>query len=238
MVENESNSLKEPSQETVKTSRFESLRVFVRSKQFTNWLPVILLAIALPITVFVAMKQQSFRNFAATNENTALTPTITQKEQISSITPDEDAYVSADLPKNNFGDSSRLYVKGPRKFISFLKFDLRPYLGKTINKATMRVKVYNSSLAASNAVQKLEEVDSLWIEKDINFNNMPTLGAMVATFTAGEKASFFDIDVTNWVKSHGGNVSSLAIENTSSDELILYSKESLIGKPTLTITYQ
>lgn len=165
-------------------------------------------------------------------------PTQVPPTNIVKITPSADAYVRSDTPNKNYGSEIRLLAKGAPKMVTFLKFDLRSLANKNIIKATLTIKVSNVDNAQSASTQSVEYLgNSNWQETRINYNNRPIPFGQAASVKANKRNTTFAIDLTAWVNSYKATVGSFAIENFSSDGLIFNSKESNVGKPTLTITY-
>lgn len=122
--------------------------------------------------------------------------------------------------------------------ISFLKFDLSQLRGKTVNKAKFRFRVDSTnSGAGSEGDQLLKEVSSSWNEGGLNFSNMPSRGSLIATNDGGDVGAWEEVDVTTWVRAKVGTQAAFAMESTTADILIFYSREAA-DKPQLVIEYQ
>jgi hypothetical protein len=124
----------------------------------------------------------------------------------------DDAYVAGDLPTNNFGTTSDLQSDTSPVREAYIKFNLSSLATLSINQATLRMFVSNNS----SDVQNVKAVaDDSWTEGSINFNNRPTMGTTVTTFTTGAVGTWTEVNITSTVNANKGTVMSLAIDNTS-----------------------
>ncbi len=166
------------------------------------------------------------------------TPIPTPTPTTISMIVSEDVYVRSDQKTTNYGKEKKLRTLSSPKQITYMKYDLSSLAGKTIQKAILRIKVSNVSDAPSNSTQLLNQVGtSAWRESQMTYNKRPIPFGLVKTFKANKRNTTFDIDITPWVKVNKGKIASLAIESNGKDNLILNSKESPTGKPTLIVTY-
>lgn len=65
------------------SSRFQSIKNLFGNRKIASWLPAILLAIALPLTVIATMSQQTLRNFAAISTGSTLNTVEVNPGQIT-----------------------------------------------------------------------------------------------------------------------------------------------------------
>ncbi|MFA7301165.1 MAG: DNRLRE domain-containing protein [Candidatus Shapirobacteria bacterium] len=159
------------------------------------------------------------------------TPTTIQSTQ--TLLPQADSYVSSNAPTTNFGSSKVLIVNGSPIKIIYLKYDLSNYVGKTIKSASLKFAISDNS----QSTQNIKLVDDIsWQESTINFNNKPSLGAIIST-QSNIKGSFATIDITNTVKSKLGNILSMGINSTGNSQFKISSREGY-SAPTLILNFQ
>jgi Calcineurin-like phosphoesterase len=97
---------------------------------------------------------------------------------------------------------------------SYMKFDLQPLAGLNITQATLRMWV----TSGSPGVQSIKQVaDDSWTENSIIFNNRPTKGATVATFTQATPNLWQAVDITSAVAASTGSLMSLAMDSNDND---------------------
>ncbi|TMB69622.1 MAG: DNRLRE domain-containing protein, partial [Chloroflexi bacterium] len=163
----------------------------------------------------------------------AQTSAATAVPGTTTLNPVDDAYVAGDLPADNFGSDPSLSVDASPVRESYIKFDLRPFAGQSVSKATLRMFVTNGSGGAVN----LNAVsDSTWTEGSITFGNKPAKGAVLKTFTPGTTTSvWLQIDVTSAVASKAGSLMSAALDTTSSDGFAFNSSESANNRVELVV---
>ncbi|OGK25941.1 hypothetical protein A3D76_00565 [Candidatus Roizmanbacteria bacterium RIFCSPHIGHO2_02_FULL_37_9b] len=150
------------------------------------------------------------------------------------LSPVADAFVNANYPNNNSGSNILLKVVSSPEKTSYLKFDLAPLNGKNIQSAKLRLNVTNGS----NSTQSVKTVaDISWGETTINYNNRPSLGSVITTFTGSVTGTWKEIDITSAVSVATGNLMSLGIDSIGTDGLDVYSKENPTGRPELVIEY-
>ncbi len=154
---------------------------------------------------------------------------------VASLNPIADSYVRSDSVNSNYGTSSTLSVDGSPIHIGYLKFDLSAFVNRNIVTAKLRIKTYNNN---SGGIQNIKGVsDTLWGETTIRYSNRPVLGSLLGTFKGSSKNRYYEVDVTSYAAAGKGNVVSFAIDETSSDGLTFYSRESSSSnRPVLVIT--
>jgi len=119
----------------------------------------------------------------------------------------DDSYSASSSPNSNFGNQSGLEVIGPG-VNSYIRFDLTALpsglTSSNVNKATMRLSLNGVTTAGAFDVYL---VTSSWSESTITYNNLPTLGAKVASgiMVSAYKRNFIDVDITKaaqaWLSS-------------------------------------
>jgi hypothetical protein len=150
------------------------------------------------------------------------------------LTPTQDSYVSGSFPTTNFGTASTLVVDATPDTKSYLKFDLSPYAGRTIQSASLSFSVGSSGSAGQQPV-KIANKDT-WTETGITYNNRPGLGTTVGTIV-GPTSPSTPISVRLSpadLQTKIGLPLSLGVTTGSGDDLILASRETATP-PTLTL---
>ncbi|WP_286138916.1 Ig-like domain-containing protein [Arthrobacter sp. OV608] len=171
----------------------------------------------------------------------ATTPPPTGTPQTVTVTASEDTYVSngTGLTTTNFGTSAILGVDNSPVEVAYLKFDLSPYGGRTLQSATLKLK---SAGSGSTGIQKVKLVaNDGWSETAITSETKSAypLGA-TSIGTLGPTAVNTPYEVTldpAAVRGELGQPLSLGLDSTSSDGLDLNSSETA-SPPQLVLTFQ
>ncbi|OUM40217.1 CBM96 family carbohydrate-binding protein [Arthrobacter sedimenti] len=154
----------------------------------------------------------------------------------ATLTATADSYVSSGAPGTNYGAGTALWVDGSPLEAAYLKFDLSAYAGRTIESATLQLtSAENGSTGKQNV--KLVADDS-WTEGGITYTNAPAPGTSIGTLgpTAINTRYSVPLTVTGLAGKLGQQLS-LVIDSSSSDGLLLSSKEAgSTLAPTLVLT--
>lgn len=165
---------------------------------------------------------------------TAVPTPITYK---SILTPIEDAFVSSQAPSTNYGKLTYIQTDASPNIISFLKFNLSGLLGKKIISAKLILKINNGA----GPIQTLRRADdTVWSEKELNYNNRPKFVSKIVDFSAKGVEKSVEINITNSVNAKKGSNLTIGITSLSTDDIArFYSRESSASnRPTLVIEYQ
>lgn len=166
------------------------------------------------------------------------TPVPTPTPVTVGVSPVADAAVSSSNPKRNYGSVSTLWVDGvaPHE-VTYFKFDLAAFSGKTITRAILRIRVTGGSTSTQSI--KLMN-DTSWRERGITYENRPRVGTEVATNPGGIAGEFKDIDVTSAVQTRNGLLMTLLMDQTGMDGFDFGSRENkdVTLRPQLIITTQ
>lgn len=164
------------------------------------------------------------------------TPSPTPSTKTLNLTPTADAYVRKDNPTNNYGLLANIQTDSSPSTISFMKFNLSSLNGKKIVSAKLVLKVSQ----ASSATQTLKRADEkTWSEKNINYNNKPSLVSTLRTFSAKPAGETIELDVKNPVNIKKGSILTLGITSGGSAITKFYSRESASSnRPQLIVEYQ
>lgn len=140
--------------------------------------------------------------------------------------PIADTYVDQNRSSQNFGTSLNLYVDDDPDRITYLKFDLKPLVGKVITKATLRIRVTDATAAQRN-VKRVSNTS--WGENTMTFSNRPSLGTTVISWVGSTPVGVWvDLDVTPAIKEKLGSLLSLALHSSSQFKFGIASRESAL----------
>jgi hypothetical protein len=163
---------------------------------------------------------------AATSGGTAETVTLTATA---------DSYVSSGSTGSNYGSSTLLDVDGSPVIISYLKFDLSAYAGRSITGASLQLRVTSSGSVGTQNV-KLVTNDS-WTETGVTYNNKPALSTVLGTLGPTSKNTSYTVPLsTTGIAGELGGPLSLGLDSTSSDGVDLASRETGTTAPKLILT--
>jgi hypothetical protein len=157
--------------------------------------------------------------------------------QTVTLTATADSYVTSASPATNFGTSTLLGVDNSPVEATYLKFDLTPYAGRTVQSATLQLR---SAGSGSTGTQNVRVVaDDSWSETTITDNNNPALGT-TSIGTLGPTTTNTNYSITlapTAVGAELGQQLSLGLNSSSSDGLDLNSREvSSTAAPKLVLT--
>ncbi|UEL28569.1 Ig-like domain-containing protein [Pseudarthrobacter sp. L1SW] len=144
------------------------------------------------------------------------------------LTATADSYVSSGAPGTNYGTSTILGVDNSPVEITYLKFDLSAYAGRTLESATLELR---SAGSGSTGTQNVKLVgDDSWTEAGITYSGTPlrpALGTTIGTLGPTTTNTIYKILLNaDSVKGELGQMLSLGMDANSSDGLDLNSKEA------------
>jgi hypothetical protein len=167
----------------------------------------------------------------ATNScgGTTTTTTVTSVTSVT-LNASEDGYVFESNATTNFAASTGLFLKNEsgRKRYAYIKFSLAG--APAVTKAVLRVY---ASTGAATTLNAHEAVDT-WSETTLNWNNRPLPGSVIAGVPLTSTAKYYEIDVTNYVKSQTDGVASFVLQETAGKYTTIDSRETS-NKPQLVI---
>lgn len=142
------------------------------------------------------------------------------------LTATADSYVSNGALGTNYGASTTLGVDNSPVEVTYLKFDLSAYAGRTLESATLQLR---SAANSSGGKQNVKLVtDDSWTEGGITYNNRPALGGTTIG-TLGPTALDTNYSVPLTVSGLTGELGqqlSLGLDTSSTDAVDLNSKEA------------
>ena len=155
-------------------------------------------------------------------------------EEVAFLDAEADAYVrGGSFGDENYGSDTSLMTKtSSNRFTrrAFFKFDPTNLGGESFD-----LVLQPSKVSADNAVVQLYAVDSDWSESGLTWNNQPSLGSLLETFTVNQSDvdNAISIDVTDYVneaKDSEGMVSFAFVRPSDEGSIVsFYSKESSNG---------
>ncbi|WP_236782970.1 CBM96 family carbohydrate-binding protein [Arthrobacter sp. QXT-31] len=168
-----------------------------------------------------------FTTAAAAGGGTAETVTLTATA---------DSYVSSGATGTNNGTSTLLGVDNSPVEVTYLKFDLSAYAGRTLESATLQLRSAGSGSTGTQNV-KLVTTDT-WTETGITYTNRPALGTSIGRLGPTTTNTNYNIPLTiAGLTGELGQQLSLGLDANSSDGLDLNSKESsTTAAPKLVLT--
>ncbi|MFE4835670.1 Ig-like domain-containing protein [Arthrobacter sp. NPDC056691] len=145
--------------------------------------------------------------------------------QTVTLTATADSYVSNGAAATNFGASTLLGVDNSPVEVTYLKFDLSAYAGRTLESATLQLR---SAGSGSTGTQRVKVVASdTWTEGGITFSNRPALGTTtIGTLGPTTTNTNYSVPLTvTGLTGELGQQLSLGMDSSSSDGLDLSSRE-------------
>jgi hypothetical protein len=144
--------------------------------------------------------------------------------QTVTLTATADSYVTSASPTTNFGTNTLLGVDNSPVEATYLKFDLTPYAGRTLESATLQLR---SAGSGSTGTQNVRVVaDDSWTETTITDGNNPALGT-TSIGTLGPTTTNTNYNITLTPTAVGvelGQQLSLGLNSSSSEGLDLNSR--------------
>lgn len=163
------------------------------------------------------------------------TPTPTSPNS-TTLLPVADSYVRKDNANKNFGTRNTSLIDGASPVaISYLKFDLTTLANKTIQSAKLRLKITNDPSPYTQYVKSV--ANTSWGETTITYNNRPTVGSTIGTFTSNLPNTFVEINITSKVNAKKGGLMSLGIDEITSNQTAFFTKENVTDKPQLVVQF-
>ncbi|PNI08974.1 hypothetical protein CXX84_09470 [Arthrobacter sp. AFG7.2] len=145
--------------------------------------------------------------------------------QTVTLTATADSWVAGLAPATNYGTASTLSVDNSPAEVTYLKFDLSAYAGRTLESATLQLRSAGSgSLGKQNV--KLVTNDS-WTESGITYNTRPAPGTILGTLGPTAANSNYNVPLAaSGLNGELGQQLSLGLDTISTDGLDLNSREA------------
>ncbi|MDQ0147019.1 Ig-like domain-containing protein [Pseudarthrobacter niigatensis] len=158
--------------------------------------------------------------------------------QTVTLTATADTYASGGAAGTNYGTSAMLGVDNSPVEVAYLKFDLTPYAGKTIQSATLQLVSAGSGSTGKQNVKLV--ADDGWTETGVTYNSRPALGTTIGTLGPTATNTSYSVPLTAaGLAGDLGSQLSLGFDTSSSDGLDLNSREAGSAvAPKLVLTFQ
>jgi hypothetical protein len=149
-----------------------------------------------------------------------------------------DSYVESGTTGTNYGTSTLLGVDSSPVEVSYLKFDLSAYAGRTLESATLQLRSAGSGSVGTQNIKLV--ANDAWTETGITYANRPALGAGIGTLGPTAVNTTYNVPLTvSGVAGELGQQLSLGMDSTSSDGLDLNSREAgSTVAPKLVLTFR
>jgi len=145
--------------------------------------------------------------------------------QTVTLTATADTYASSGAAGTNYGTSAMLGVDNSPVEVAYLKFDLTPYAGKTIQSATLQLVSAGSGSTGKQNVKRV--ADDGWTETGVTYNSRPALGTTIGTLGPTATNTSYSVPLTAaGLAGDLGSQLSLGLDTSSSDGLDLNSREA------------
>lgn len=167
---------------------------------------------------------------------TANTPAAAETQN---LVASADSYVDSAAASKSYGTATVLSTDGsPSSIISYLKFDLSAYAGRTLTSASLKLTNSSGTSAGSPGGQAVKTVGTSWTPTGVTYTNRPTLGSTVGSIGATNPSQVSTVPLTtSAVQSAIGSTIGLALSQTGSNGVVFQSREAGTGKPTLVLTF-
>ncbi|MDQ0680815.1 hypothetical protein QFZ30_004197 [Arthrobacter pascens] len=187
-------------------------------------------------TITVGVKDVAGNALAAPKTWNFTTAAAGTSETVT-LTATADTYVSSGATGTNFGTSVMVGVDNSPAEVTYLKFDLSAYAGRTLQSATLQLR---SAGSGSTGTQNIKVAGDSWTEGGITYSNRPALGTSIGTLGPTTTNTNYNVPLTvSGLTGELGQQLSLGMDANSSDGLDLNSKEAgstLAPKLILTMT--
>ena len=171
------------------------------------------------------MKDVAGNALASTRTWTFTTASAGGGTETVTLTATADSYVTSAATGTNFGTSVMLGVDNSPVEVTYLKFDLSAYAGRTLESATLQLRTAGSGSTGTQNV-KVVATDS-WTEGGITYTNRPALGTSIGTLGPTTTNTSYNIPLTiSGLTGELGQQLSLGMDSSSSDGVDLNSKEA------------
>ncbi len=165
-----------------------------------------------------------------------VTPTPTPGPTGAIIYPDlSDSYVDSANPTTNYGSAITMAAKATPNKIALMYFNLQSLANRNISNATLKLYANN----ASAGTMRLRLALSNWHQDTVNWNNKPAMDTPFTTFIPSTVNAYKNIDISQFVRDHRGQLVTIAVDTISTDDFVFTSYDAFDSghQPQLVITY-
>ncbi|GAA1627125.1 Ig-like domain-containing protein [Georgenia ruanii] len=164
------------------------------------------------------------------------TSSSTPPPSTAAVVPIADAYVRSSSPTKNLGTTAILSVDASPVDVTYLKFDLSAYAGRTLTGATLRLTVGDNSSTGRQDVKLV--ADNSWTETGLTYTNRPAPTTTVGSLAKTTVNTAYEIPLAvPALSGQLGSVLSLALDSPSTDAVVFASREASTGRPELVLTF-
>ena len=159
-----------------------------------------------------------------------------ENQEIRSFSPIQDSYVrSGSNADTNFGQSNELEVREASAVNSVRESYLQFNLSSVENVESAVIRLYSTRDRSAN-ITISGAGNSNWSENSITYNNAPSIGDSISTVLLGPVNTWYEWDVTEYVKSNEGRSRvSFALQSESNSPRIVFSSSEGDFAPELKI---
>jgi hypothetical protein len=185
-----------------------------------------------PGATYVARASTGITDLAgnALTQDVSWTFSVAVPPSNTQVPPSDDTYVTSDQPSASFGTSTTLLVMGNPRTISYFKYDLSEFAGRAVTAATLQVPVAGNSSTGTQYV-RLTANDS-WSESTLTYDRKPAVKEVLGSLSGTTPWTTVSVPLdTAVVTSKLGGTLSIGVATTSTDDLLIASKES--GTPVI-----
>ncbi|MCK6209405.1 Ig-like domain-containing protein [Georgenia sp. EYE_87] len=179
----------------------------------------------------------SDRTWTFTTAGSAPPPPPPPPSETVTLTPTADAFVRSTTPGANYGASNILSADKAPVDVSYLRFDLRPYAGRTVTSATLQLRVTTSGSTGTQTVKLVPE--TAWTESTLTYSTRPATGTTLGSLASTTRHTTYVISLTasELTASLGSELTLALNSTTSSDGVEVASREQASYAPRLTLTF-
>lgn len=176
----------------------------------------------------------------------AIQHTDTSTVKAVTVIPIADSYVrDGSYASTNYGAETTMVVKSDATGYnrnSYMKFDYHSFTDTAVVSALLELYVSGVNTDATRTISVYGITDTTWGEMTINWNNKPTAGTLLGTFSvSNQTGQWYQFDVTSYIQ---GNMTAKkcsfrllnAAAASSKNDVSFNTKEAASGQPQLVIT--
>ncbi len=162
--------------------------------------------------------------------------TLTTAAATVRLTPVADTYATSSAATGNYGTATGLQVDGDPTTVTYLKYDLTPYAGRTLAAASLSLRVTSNASANQPTVHGV--ADDTWTESGLTYATRPAVeSAALGTLGPTTTNTTYTLDLSaSAVAADVGGLLSLALQPAGTDGLVLGSRETSTP-PLLTLAF-
>ncbi|HET7030618.1 MAG TPA: PKD domain-containing protein [Candidatus Limnocylindrales bacterium] len=164
---------------------------------------------------------------------------VTSSESTLTLEPTADSYVSSSNLNGNYGSLATMKVRegdgssANPNYRTYLKFNVSG-VGPSVTALSLRLFITDAS---SNVESVYVVGDSSWGETTISYNNAPAIsGTAIGTTKSAPAGAYVTITLDPTAFPSGASTLTLALKSSSTDSLIVSSRDDPTNPPELVVT--